>query len=74
MADGTKSIFIYSSDPVVNFTCPSFRSDNEARTFYSYALQRLPGVVRSGKPLPVSIEVLTNNTKDPWRPFNKYEA
>ncbi|XP_026201552.1 sulfhydryl oxidase 1 isoform X2 [Anabas testudineus] len=43
----------------------------EARTFYSSALQRLPGVVRSGKPPPVTTEVLTNNTKEPWRPFNR---
>ncbi|XP_029003372.1 sulfhydryl oxidase 1 [Betta splendens] len=42
----------------------------EARTFYSSALQRLPGVVRSGKPPPVSLDVLANNTKEPWRPFN----
>ncbi|KAK2835535.1 hypothetical protein Q5P01_016019 [Channa striata] len=42
----------------------------EARTFYSYALQGLPGVVRSGKPPPVPPDVITNNTKEPWRPFN----
>ncbi|XP_060933570.1 sulfhydryl oxidase 1 [Limanda limanda] len=42
----------------------------EARTFYSYALQRLPGVVRSGKPPPVATDVLSNSTEDPWRPFN----
>ncbi|XP_051232737.1 sulfhydryl oxidase 1 [Dicentrarchus labrax] len=43
----------------------------EARTFFSYALQRLPGVVRSGKPPPDSINIHTNNTEEPWRPFNK---
>ncbi|KAJ4943605.1 hypothetical protein JOQ06_006104 [Pogonophryne albipinna] len=42
----------------------------EARVFYSYALQRLPGVVRSGKPPPVNVAVLRNNTEEPWRPFN----
>ncbi|XP_076009114.1 sulfhydryl oxidase 1 [Genypterus blacodes] len=42
----------------------------EARSFYSYALERLPGVVRSGKPRPVPPEVLRNNTDEPWRPFN----
>ncbi|KAJ3600007.1 hypothetical protein NHX12_033959 [Muraenolepis orangiensis] len=41
----------------------------EARTFYSYALQRLPGVVRAGKPKPL-ITDLTNNTSEPWRAFN----
>lgn len=52
---------------------PFSHSDIEARAFYSYALQRLPGVVRSGKPPPVSTELLKNNTEDPWRPFDKYE-
>lgn len=42
----------------------------EARAFYTYALQRLPGVVRSGQPPPVIVEVQTNNTEDSWRPFN----
>ncbi|KAM8744623.1 sulfhydryl oxidase 1 [Acanthopagrus schlegelii] len=42
----------------------------EARAFYTYALQRLPGVVRSGKPPPVIKEVQTNNTEESWRPFN----
>ncbi|KAG7230763.1 hypothetical protein INR49_019577 [Caranx melampygus] len=45
----------------------------EARTFYSYALQRLPGVVRSGKPPPVATGGLTNSTDESWRPFNTYE-
>ncbi|KAM9384687.1 sulfhydryl oxidase 1 [Pholidichthys leucotaenia] len=52
-----------------NFT--RLKVNIEARTFYSYALQRLPGVVRSGKPPPVSPELLTNTTEEPWRPFNK---
>ncbi|KAM9848593.1 sulfhydryl oxidase 1 [Aulostomus maculatus] len=44
----------------------------EARTFYSYALQRLPGVVRSGKPPPVTVEhTSTNTTQEVWRPFNR---
>lgn len=43
----------------------------EARTFYSYALQRLPGVVRAGKPLPSISELQRNNTEEPWRPFNR---
>uniref|UniRef100_A0A3Q3JRP4 Sulfhydryl oxidase n=1 Tax=Monopterus albus TaxID=43700 RepID=A0A3Q3JRP4_MONAL len=55
--------------PGGNFT--RLRVNIEARSFYSYALQRLPGVVRSGKPPPVTIDVLTNNTQEPWRPFNK---
>ncbi|XP_067369850.1 sulfhydryl oxidase 1 [Channa argus] len=42
----------------------------EARTFYSFALQGLPGVVRSGKTPPVPPDVITNNTKEPWRPFS----
>ncbi|XP_028260221.1 sulfhydryl oxidase 1 [Parambassis ranga] len=55
--------------PGGNFT--RLRVNIEARTFYSYALQRLPGVVRSGKPPPVSLHILTNNTDEPWRQFNK---
>ncbi|XP_035769044.1 sulfhydryl oxidase 1 [Neolamprologus brichardi] len=53
---------------------PFLHSDIEARAFYSYALQRLPGVVRSGKPPPVSTELLKNNTEDPWRPFDKFRV
>lgn len=48
-------------------------SNIEARAFYSYALQRLPGVVRSGKPRPDTTESLTNSTDEPWRPFNRSE-
>ncbi|KAF7667812.1 hypothetical protein LDENG_00042930 [Lucifuga dentata] len=55
--------------PGGNFT--RLRVHLEGRTFYSYALQRLPGVVRSGKPHPVSPDLLTNNTEEPWRPFNR---
>ncbi|XP_041861327.1 sulfhydryl oxidase 1 [Melanotaenia boesemani] len=54
--------------PGGNFT--RLRVNIEARTFYSYALQRLPGVVRSGKPPPVSTGILTNRTEEPWRSFN----
>ncbi|TKS74598.1 Sulfhydryl oxidase 1 [Collichthys lucidus] len=47
-------------------------TDNiEARHFYSYALQRLPGVVRSGRPPLVHIDHPTNSTEEPWRPFNR---
>ncbi|KAM9358276.1 sulfhydryl oxidase 1 [Symphorus nematophorus] len=55
--------------PGGNFT--RLKVNIEARSFYSYALQRLPGVVRSGKPPPVPIDVHTNRTEEPWRPFNK---
>ncbi|XP_029905071.1 sulfhydryl oxidase 1 [Myripristis murdjan] len=43
----------------------------EARTFYSYALQRLHGVVRSGKPRPVTEDLQRNDTEEAWRPFNR---
>ncbi|XP_074523450.1 sulfhydryl oxidase 1 [Halichoeres trimaculatus] len=43
----------------------------EARAFYSFALKRLPGVVRSGKPPPVTNGAPINRTVEPWRPFNK---
>ncbi|KAK7889791.1 hypothetical protein WMY93_025351 [Mugilogobius chulae] len=42
----------------------------EARTFYSYALQRLPGVQRSGKQTINITNLKTNSTNEPWRPFN----
>ncbi|XP_054910132.1 sulfhydryl oxidase 1 [Poeciliopsis prolifica] len=42
----------------------------EVRTFYFYALQRLPGVVRSGRPPPIFTELLKNRTEEPWRDFN----
>ncbi|XP_039668279.1 sulfhydryl oxidase 1 isoform X1 [Perca fluviatilis] len=61
------SCYLYS--PQGNLT--RLKVNIEARTFYSYALQRLPGVVRSGKPLPVTLDVLTNSTEEPWRPFNR---
>ncbi|KAG9350846.1 hypothetical protein JZ751_024735 [Albula glossodonta] len=44
---------------------------NEARAFYSYALQRLPGVVRAGKPQPVITDHHKNTTKHEWRQFNR---
>uniref|UniRef100_A0A8C2EUJ2 Sulfhydryl oxidase n=1 Tax=Cyprinus carpio TaxID=7962 RepID=A0A8C2EUJ2_CYPCA len=44
---------------------------NEARTFYSYALQRLPGVVRTGKPQIPITDLLKNSTLQEWRQFNK---
>ncbi|XP_041791004.1 sulfhydryl oxidase 1 [Chelmon rostratus] len=55
--------------PGGNFT--RLKVNIEARAFYSYALQRLPGVVRSGKPPPIATKVHTNSTEEPWRPFNK---
>ncbi|KAM4548191.1 sulfhydryl oxidase 1 [Odontesthes bonariensis] len=55
--------------PGGNFT--RLRVNLEARTFYSYALQRLPGVVRSGNTPPVSTGMLTNSTGETWRPFNR---
>ncbi|XP_069006583.1 sulfhydryl oxidase 1 [Embiotoca jacksoni] len=55
--------------PGGNFT--RLRVNNEARTFYSYALQRLPRVVRSGSPLSDFTYVLTNSTEEPWKPFNR---
>ncbi|XP_011613149.2 sulfhydryl oxidase 1 [Takifugu rubripes] len=56
--------------PSGNFT--RLQVNIQARTFYSYALQRLPGVVRSGKPPPpATVESLTNRTDEPWRPFNR---
>ncbi|XP_016146013.1 sulfhydryl oxidase 1-like [Sinocyclocheilus grahami] len=50
--------------------CSSIRL-NEARTFYSYALQRLPGVVRTGKPQIPITDLIKNSTLQDWRPFNK---
>ncbi|XP_056629392.1 sulfhydryl oxidase 1 [Triplophysa dalaica] len=44
---------------------------NEARVFYSYALQRLPGVVRTGKVKTPIVDLIKNSTKEEWRPFNK---
>ncbi|KAM6938561.1 sulfhydryl oxidase 1 [Lycodopsis pacificus] len=61
------SCYLYS--PEGNFT--RLQVNIEARTFYSYALQRLPGVARSGKPRPVTADLLLNNTQEPWKPFNR---
>uniref|UniRef100_A0A673M0B9 Sulfhydryl oxidase n=1 Tax=Sinocyclocheilus rhinocerous TaxID=307959 RepID=A0A673M0B9_9TELE len=44
---------------------------NEARTFYSYALQRLPGVERTGKPQIPITDLIKNSTLQEWRSFNK---
>lgn len=30
-------------------------------------------MMRSGKPPPVTAEVLNNRTEEPWRPFNRYK-
>ncbi|XP_023669081.2 sulfhydryl oxidase 1 [Paramormyrops kingsleyae] len=43
----------------------------EARTFYSYALQRLPRVVRTSRPKPVALDLIRNVTEHPWREFNR---
>uniref|UniRef100_A0A8C5D3W5 Sulfhydryl oxidase n=1 Tax=Gouania willdenowi TaxID=441366 RepID=A0A8C5D3W5_GOUWI len=42
----------------------------EARTFYALALQKLPGVVRSGRPPAVPGDDLKNSTDESWKPFN----
>lgn len=55
--------------PGGNFT--RLRVTIEARTFYSFALQRLPGVMRSGKPPPDITHLVTTNKEEPWRSFNK---
>nr|XP_055023808.1 sulfhydryl oxidase 1 [Misgurnus anguillicaudatus] len=44
---------------------------NEARVFYSYALQRLPGVVRTGKDKIPITDLIQNTTLEEWRTFNK---
>ncbi|KAF4072696.1 hypothetical protein AMELA_G00265860 [Ameiurus melas] len=60
------SVYLYNTH--TNFTrLPVLR---EARAFYSYALQRLPGVVREGKPRPVESDFIRNHTEEQWRPFN----
>ncbi|XP_004068424.1 sulfhydryl oxidase 1 isoform X1 [Oryzias latipes] len=43
----------------------------EARSFYTYALMRLPGVLRSGKAGLISSVVITNSSAEPWRSFNR---
>ncbi|XP_058245914.1 sulfhydryl oxidase 1 [Hemibagrus wyckioides] len=43
----------------------------EARVFYSYALQSLPGVVREGQTPPAARDLIRNKTEEQWRPFNK---
>ncbi|XP_054458885.1 sulfhydryl oxidase 1 [Anoplopoma fimbria] len=60
------SCYLYS--PGGNFS--RLRVNIEARTFYSYALQRLPGVTRSGKPPPVTTDV-SKDKQEPWKPFNR---
>ncbi|XP_017540589.1 sulfhydryl oxidase 1 isoform X1 [Pygocentrus nattereri] len=44
---------------------------SEARAFYSYALQRLPSVVRAGRPYPAINDLQRNQTEEPWREFNR---
>lgn len=60
------SCYLYS--PECNYTRLAVQF--EARTFYTYALQRLPGVVRSGKQTSNKNNPKTNSTGEPWRPFN----
>uniref|UniRef100_A0A8C7YY54 Sulfhydryl oxidase n=1 Tax=Oryzias sinensis TaxID=183150 RepID=A0A8C7YY54_9TELE len=43
----------------------------EARSFYTYVLMRLPGVLRSGKAGLISSVVITNSSAEPWRSFNR---
>ncbi|KAL7829059.1 hypothetical protein SRHO_G00326930 [Serrasalmus rhombeus] len=44
---------------------------SDARAFYSYALQRLPSVVRAGRPYPAITDLQRNQTEEPWREFNR---
>ncbi|XP_077572956.1 sulfhydryl oxidase 1 [Stigmatopora nigra] len=43
----------------------------EARTFYSYALQALPGVARSGKSVLATIDNSSKSIEELWKPFNR---
>ncbi|XP_077390762.1 sulfhydryl oxidase 1 [Festucalex cinctus] len=55
--------------PGGNFT--RLKVNIEARTFYSYALQGLPGVVRSGKPVLAATDHISTHAEELWRPFNR---
>ncbi|XP_077439816.1 sulfhydryl oxidase 1 [Vanacampus margaritifer] len=55
--------------PGGNFT--RLKVNIEARTFYSYALRGLPGVVRSGKPVLAATDHISTHTEELWRPFNR---
>ncbi|XP_018582238.2 sulfhydryl oxidase 1 [Scleropages formosus] len=61
------SCYLYYPDG--HFT--RLRLQMEGRTFFSYALQRLPGVVRSGKPPPLASDISPNNTEMQWKQFNR---
>ncbi|XP_061681917.1 sulfhydryl oxidase 1 [Syngnathoides biaculeatus] len=61
------SCYLYS--PGGNFT--RLKINFEARAFYSYALQGLPGVVRSGKSTPATTNPISKHTEDLWRHFNR---
>ncbi|XP_024134693.1 sulfhydryl oxidase 1 [Oryzias melastigma] len=61
------SCYLYYPDG--NFS--RLQVSREARTFYTYALMRLPGVVRSGRPAVISSVVITNSSAEPWRSFNR---
>ncbi|XP_076841557.1 sulfhydryl oxidase 1 [Brachyhypopomus gauderio] len=60
------SCYLYNSP--TNYTRLTVLS--EARYFYSHALQRLPGVVRAGKPHLATTELVQNGT-ELWRPFDR---
>ncbi|KAM9797699.1 sulfhydryl oxidase 1 [Syngnathus typhle] len=59
----------YLYHPGGNFT--RLKVNIEARTFYAYALQGLPGVVRSGKSQPAATEHISTHAEELWRPFNR---
>ncbi|XP_073675959.1 sulfhydryl oxidase 1 [Garra rufa] len=61
------SCYLYSSSGNIS----RLKVLSEARTFYSYALQRLPRVVRTGKPQVPINDLIKNSTLQEWRPFNK---
>lgn len=63
--------FIFSSCAGPHSSFSSSIRLKEARTFYSYALQSLPGVVRTGKPQIPITDLLKNSTLQEWRKFNK---
>ncbi|TRY83594.1 hypothetical protein DNTS_033710 [Danionella cerebrum] len=65
--DDFPSCYVYNSSGNIS----RLKVLNEARTFYSYALQRLPGVVRTGKPQTPITELIKNSHLLEWRSFNK---
>ncbi|KAJ7992831.1 hypothetical protein DPEC_G00266100 [Dallia pectoralis] len=61
------SCYLYNSSG--NFI--RLKVQNEARVFYSYALQTLPRVVRAGIPPPTAGDLKENPTLEQERPFNR---